>query len=430
MEVRIEDLAHDGRGIGHVAGKAVFVHGALPGELVKPTRVHQGRQYDEARECEVLEASPDRVSPQCPHIEQCSGCSLQHFAPAGQIRAKQKMLADQLSRIGGVEPEEWLAPLQREAWAYRRKARLSVRYVEKKGRALVGFREDNGRYVADLSRCEVLDARVGPLLSTLADLVTGLDSRRDIPQIEMAAAERVVLVLRHLKPLSAADRARLSEFGVRHGIDWVLQPAGLDSLRTLDDAPPAALHYELPQYQLRFAYQPLDFVQVHATLNQAMIDQAMHWLAPQPGERVLDLYCGLGNFTLPIARLGAQVLGVEGDAGLVARARAGALANGLAEVEFIQADLYGEGLGAAPFLKQAYDKLLLDPPRAGAESVLQHLPGAQARRIVYVSCHPGTLARDTRILIERHGFRLRAAGVMDMFPHTTHVESMAVFVRD
>jgi 23S rRNA (uracil1939-C5)-methyltransferase len=326
-----------------------------------------------------------------------------------------------------VQPQTLLAPMQREIWGYRRKARLSVRFVEKKGRALVGFREANGRYVAEIEHCPVLDPRVGLLIGALSELVSTLDARASVAQIEVAAADRVVLVFRNLVPLSLADRSRLRDFGLKHDFDMVLQPAGLDSLVDLDGAPPGALRYSIDE-ALELNYQPLDFVQVNDSINRAMIVQALDLLQIGPDDHVLDLYCGLGNFTLPLARQAATVFGVEGDAGLIARARANALAAGIGNVDYAVADLTQDHRDST-WARADYSRMLLDPPRAGAERVFDYLPKNSVERLVYVSCHPGTLARDAAILVANKGFDLVAAGVMDMFPHTAHVESMALFVR-
>jgi 23S rRNA (uracil1939-C5)-methyltransferase len=427
LELSIEDLAHDGRGIARAGAKAVFVDGALPGERVLAHVTKRHRQFDDAVADEILLRSPDRIDPHCAHFAACSGCSLQHLNPERQIEFKQKQLLDSLERIGRVAPQRLLAPMQRDIWGYRRKARLSVRFVEKKGRALAGFREANGRYVAEIDHCPVLDPRVGTLVGALSELVTTLDARAAIPQIEVAAAQQVVLVFRILVPLSPGDRAKLATFSQRHDLVIVLQPAGMDSLIGLDGSPPPHLQYAIDD-TLSVDYLPLDFVQVNDSINRAMIVQALDLLEVGAADHVLDLYCGLGNFTMPLARRAGSVFGVEGDAGLIARARANASKNGLNNVDYAVADLTLDH-AAADWSRARYTRLLLDPPRAGAERVFDYLPGADVERIVYVSCHPGTLARDSAILVERKGFDLVAAGVMDMFPHTAHVESMALFVR-
>ena len=437
--VSINDLSHDGRGVarwpdGHAnAGKTVFVSGALPGETVSVQQTARSRHFDEARTLEVIEASPDRVVPRCPHFGVCGGCVLQHLAEDRQIAYKQQVLLDNLQRIGHVAPASVLPPLRGDSWGYRRKGRFSVRRVEKKDKTLVGFREQDPRFVADIGECHVVVPQLGFEVAALGALVDGLDARRDIPQIEFIAGDAdTALVFRHLQPLSDADKARLEAFGAEQGFTLFLQPGGLDSVRPLAGEPPQ-LAFRLPQWDIELLFRPLDFIQVNATLNQAMIARALELLDVQPGERVLDLFCGLGNFTLPLARASGDgaVVGVEGDAGLVARARANAAHNGMANVQFHAADLT-QDLAGQPWLKAGsstgtYDKLLLDPARSGAIEVLKQLPLKGLKRIVYVSCHPGSLARDAGYLVNEAGWTLREAGVMDMFPHTAHVESIAVF---
>jgi len=426
LELTIEDLAQDGRGIARSGNKAVFVAGALPGERVLAHVVKRHRQYDDAVVDQLLTRSPERIEPGCAHTAVCSGCSLQHLSPQSQIEFKQKHLIDNLQRIGKVAPQRLLPPLQRDVWGYRRKARLSVRYVEKKARALVGFREANGRYVAEIDHCPVLDPRVGRNIGVLSAFVSTLDARACIAQIEVAAAERVVLVFRHLQVLTAADRERLAAFGALHDYDIVLQPAGLDSLIGLDGTPPRELSYAIDEHT-RLHYLPLDFVQVNDSINRAMVVQAIELLEVGSSDQVLDLYCGLGNFTLPLARCAQRVFGVEGDAGLLARARDNAQRAGLHNIDYAVADLTLDHSKSA-WSGAPYTRLLLDPPRAGAERVFDYLPGSKVERLVYVSCHPGTLARDAAVLTQK-GYALAAAGVMDMFPHTAHVESMALFVK-
>jgi len=429
ISLQIEDLSHDARGIARHEGKVVFVPGALPGERVQARLKHRGKQTDDYELISITEASKDRVQPRCAHFDTCSGCSLQHLAPEAQLRFKQEQLADAFARLGQVTPGQWLPGLAADAWGYRRKARLSARYVEKKGRMLVGFRDSNPRFVADLTRCETLDARLGARLETLARHIEGLNARREIPQIEVAFGDADgALVIRHMQALGESDRAKLCALGAEFELSIYLQANRPDALELLYQHA-AELHYSLPDENVSIRFRPLDFTQVNASLNRLMVAQAMRLLAPQPGEQVLDLYCGLGNFTLPIARRGARVTGVEGDPGLVARARANALHEGLGEqVDYHVADL-SQPVAEAGWSKQAYHKVLLDPPRAGADVLLQSLSLQGVQCLVYVSCHPGTLARDAGILVRQHGFVLESAGVMDMFPHTNHVESMAVFKR-
>jgi 23S rRNA (uracil1939-C5)-methyltransferase len=428
VEVEIESLTHDGRGLTHVDGKAVFIHGALPRERVRFRYTRIQRRYDEGTVTEVLLPSPQRVEPRCPHFGVCGGCSLQHMDPAAQIGMKQEILADVLRRIGKVEPEQWLPLLAESHWGYRRKARLGVRYVPKKGRALVGFRERGSSFVTDLERCDMLHPQIGEKISALAELVNGLSIRERLPQIEVAMGDGpCVLVFRVLDPPSDQDLERLRTFGEAEGFRIYLQEGGVETIRPLPGHA-LDLHYALPRSEARIHFQPTDFTQVNLELNRAMVERALEMLDPQPDERVLDLFCGLGNFTLPLARRSAEVLGLEVDEGLIERARANAEHNGINNARFERADLYGE-LDLAPWLREHFDKALLDPPRSGALQVLDLLPAAGVRRLVYVSCYPSTLARDADRLVNGLGYRLLAAGAMDMFPHTAHVESMAVFEK-
>ena len=430
LETDILDLSHDGRGVARVDGKVIFVSGVLPGERVRLGRRRSHRHFDEAELLEVLTPSPQRAVPPCPHFGRCGGCVLQHLQPQAQLAAKQRVLAENLERIGKVAPQRWLAPLVDAPWAYRRKGRLSVRWVEKKGRVLVGFREDNPRFVADLRGCEVLAPPFGALIAPLAAMLDTLDARRDIPQIEFARGDdAALLLLRHMRPLGDADRARLANFAQQHAIALWLQPGGPDSAHPLRAEDARALAYRIDDDAIEITFQPLDFIQVNAGMNRSMLALALDLLAPQAHERVLDLFAGLGNFTLPIARRAGAVTGVEGEAGLVARATDNAARNGLGNVSFHTANLFADQR-RAPWACEAWDKILLDPPRAGAAELLDYLPGKTVRRVVYVSCHPGSLARDAGTLVQRHGYRLAAAGVMDMFPHTAHVESIALFERD
>jgi len=478
----ISDLAHDGRGVAHVDGKTVFIDDALPGERVEWIRLKRGRSFDEGRLVQVLERSADRVTPRCGHFGVCGGCALQHLSPVRQIEFKQRQLNEALSRIGKVTPLEMLAPLQTDVWNYRRRARLAARWVPKKNRTVVGFRERSTPYVADLQRCEVLQAPMDALIEPLSRLLSALSIRNRVPQVEVAVADTATaLVIRVLEPPSAPDLGLLREFANEHRVRIYLQPGGHETVALLRDeaggtvaggaaeaamaslpdtlcsAPP--LEYHLPGHDLKLKFIPTDFVQVNGALNRAMIERAMTLLSPAAGERILDLYCGLGNFSLPLARSGAQVVGVEGEAALVARARGNAASNGLVNAQFHVANLADEtlaqharqerrrfehlmgtraGTGAgAPegaweemsWAARAYEKVLLDPPRAGAREVLEVVADCGAGRVLYISCHPGSLARDAGILVNEHGFTLQAAGVMDMFPHTAHVESVALFVR-
>ena len=428
-EAVIESSSHDGRGIARIDGKATFVHGALPGERVRLRVVRHHRNFDEAETEAVLEPSADRVEPACPRFGVCGGCSLQHVAPVAQIESKQQALLDALRHIGHLEPERVFAPIVGSSpWGYRRKARLGVKYVGKKGKVLVGFRERSSSFVTDTERCPVLHPRVGEALTALATQIGSLDIRERVPQVEVAMGdERCILVFRVLAPPSAGDAERLRSFGAAHGFVVYLQEGGLDSIRPLDP-PGVQLTYALPEFDVELEFRPGDFTQVNFEVNRLMVARAVELLRPQPQERVLDLFCGLGNFTLPLARRAAEVVGVEGEAGLVARARANALRNGIGNARFYTANLYA-ALDAEPWLRERFEAALLDPPRTGAVEVLPLLPRLGVERLVYVSCYPGTLARDAAELVQRHGYRLVGAGAMDMFPHTAHVESIAVFQR-
>ena len=420
-------LNHDGDGVIRDS-KTVFVAGALEGERVRFQRTARHRQHDEAQLLEVLDASPSRVEPRCAHFGLCGGCALQHLAPSAQLASKQRELAETLERIGKVTPREWLAPIEGPTWGYRRRARLGAKYVAKRGRVLVGFRERRKPYVAALERCEILASPVDALITPLAELLTGLEARQSIPQIEVAVGESVtVLVFRVLEELSSGDRAALLAFEAEHGLRVYVQRGGPDTVQPLQGEP-VRLHYSLPAEGLRFEFLPTDFVQINAEVNRALVAHAMTQLQAGPHDRVLDLFCGLGNFTLPLARRAREVVGVEGDAALVERARHNATLNALHNVSFKAANLFDPAVLAA-VMGGPFDRVLLDPPRAGALEILPQLAALAPRRVVYVSCHPGTLARDLGLLCHEHGFQLVAAGVIDMFPHTHHVESIAVLER-
>ncbi len=429
VAAQIQALSHDGRGIARIEGKAVFVPGALPGETVTLRYRARRRRHDEGELLEVLAASAERVVPRCAHFGVCGGCSLQHQAPAAQVRTKQQALLDALQHIGRVAPDTVFAPLVNATpWGYRRKARLGVKYVAKKGKVLVGFRERGSAFVADLDECHVLHPKIAALLPLLSDLIGGLSIAQELPQIEVAMDDaRLVLVLRVLSPPSAADRAVLAAFAAAQDLAVYLQPGGPETVAPLGE--PLDLHYGLPQFGLDLAFLPGDFTQVNPDINRQMVGRALELLAPGGSDRVLDLFCGVGNFTLPLATRVRQVVGVEGDSGLVQRARTNAKRNGLDHARFYTANLYG-ALDAEPWLGESFDKVLLDPPRSGAVEVLPLLPRLGVQRVLYVSCYPGTLARDAGALVREHGYRLVGAGVMDMFPHTAHVESIALFERD
>jgi 23S rRNA (uracil1939-C5)-methyltransferase len=427
----ITDLSHEGRGIAHVDGKTVFIDDALPGELVEWQRLKRNRNFDEGRLLRVIEPSSDRVEPRCIHFGMCGGCVLQHLSGEQQLQFKQKQLTDSLTRIGKVTPHEILPPLQADTWNYRRRARLAARWVPKKHRTVVGFRERSTPYITDVQRCEVLQAPMDRLVAPLSELVTALSIRNRVPQIEVAVADNAVaLVVRVLEPLTDADMQLLRGFGQEHSVQMFLQPGGYDTVAPMDEVAP--LEYRLPSFDLTLQFLPTDFVQVNGPLNLQMIDRAVALLAPAATDRVLDLFCGLGNFSLPLARRAGQVVGVEGEASLVERARANATRNGLENARFFTANLADEAIAAAQFSSPwagKFDKVLLDPPRAGAKEVLPVVAKSGANTVLYISCHPGSLARDAGILVHEHGYELQAAGVMDMFPHTAHVESVALFVK-
>jgi 23S rRNA (uracil1939-C5)-methyltransferase len=427
IEASVTGLSHEGRGIAHVNGETVFIDGALPGERVSFRYLMRRRGIGEGAVVEVLEASPQRVEASCPHFGLCGGCSLQHLPPGGQLEMKQEFLRDQFERIGKVRPERWLPPLTGPVWGYRRRARLAVKHVPKKGGVLVGFRERYSPYVATLGGCEVLDPRVGRLLPELAQLIEGLSIVRQLPQIEVAMGdESAALVFRNLAPLTLDDRQRLIGFGQRHGFQVYQQPGNESTIDLLWPSQ-AELTYRLPDFDVELAFLPVDFTQVNAEINRQMVNRAIELLALEPEHRVLDLFCGLGNFTLPLARRAGYVVGVEGEAGLVERARGNARRNGIENCEFHAADLAGD-VRDLPWMRQRYQRILLDPPRSGAGALIPQIGSLGAERIVYVSCGPATLARDAGLLAEQ-GYKLRAAGVMDMFPHTAHVESIALFER-
>lgn len=430
VEAQIEGLSHDGRGVARVDGKVIFVDNALPGERVRLRYTTRSRQRDEGIAVAVDTAHPERVVPRCGHFLVCGGCQLQHLAPEAQLAHKEHDLLDQLEHIGGVTPDQVLPALRGPVWGYRTKARLGVKHVAKKGRVLVGFRERRSPYVADLQRCEVLDPRVGEALEALAQLIDTLEARARIPQIEVAMdAERVCLVVRHLDPLSVGDTERLADFARARGLAIALQPRGPDSVTFLE--PPALeLRYALAAHGVEIAFRPTDFTQVNLAINAAMVEQAMALLDPGPSDHVLDLFCGLGNFSLPLARRGALVTGVEGDAAMVRQAQANAAHNGLDRVWFHAFDLSADpGVAAWATPTRAFTKLLLDPPRSGAAELLGFIGRSSFERVVYVSCQPASLARDIGVLVNDHGFHLERAGVMDMFPHTAHVESIALLTR-
>jgi 23S rRNA (uracil1939-C5)-methyltransferase len=429
VQTRIESFAHDGRGVAHVDGKAVFIDGALPGEEVRFFYTDIRRDFAEGRVDRVLAPSPLRVEPRCPHFGVCGGCSLQHLAEDAQIVEKQRLLLEQFRRLGKVEPDALWPPLTGPRWGYRHKARLGVKYVAKKGRVLVGFREQGSAFIAEIDSCPVLHPKVGERLRDLAEMIEGLSVREKLPQIEVAVGdEGSALVFRVLADPTSADLDALRAFGARLDFDIHLQRLGPDSVVALQPESPPLLSYALPNHRIEFRFRPIDFTQVNVAINRDMVDRVMEALSPDTADRVLDLFCGLGNFTLPLARRCAFVTGVEGNREAVARAGQNARDNGIDNVAFHVADL-SRPLDGVSWANDRYDKVLLDPSRAGAQEVLSLASKWRAARVVYVSCNPSTLARDAGILVQQHGYRLVRAGVMDMFPHTAHVESIALFER-
>ena len=431
VQVEIESLSAEGRGIAHVDDRIVFIDQALAGETVLFKYTKLSKNLAEGRATEILKASPDRVEAKCSAFEMCGGCSLQHMSSAMQLELKQKTFLEHLEHIAKVETENLLPPLTGPLWGYRHKARLGVRYVRKKDRVMVGFRESGSSYITDTKQCEILHPSVGFLITELSENIARMEKKEFIPQIEVAVGDnQTVLVFRHLEPLPETDRTILRELAIEHNLVIYLQAGSPDELEALHPLQPEMLYYELPKYNVRVEFQPSDFTQVNPEINRNMLDLAIDFLQLNENDQVLDLFCGLGNFALPMARQCSQLTGVEGSSTMVKKARENAAKNNIDNVEFHMADLYSEEIATAPWLKKKYNKILLDPPRSGADAVLRYLKKMGAERIVYVSCHPATLARDAGVLVNELGYRLTDAGIMDMFPHTRHVESIAVFVKE
>jgi len=425
----VTGLSHDGRGVGRREdGQVVFIDTALPGETVRFRPGRKRRKVLQGTLAEIVAPSPDRVEPPCPYFGTCGGCALQHMDHDAQLRHKHQQLVDNLERMARVAPQEYMAPVAAAPWHYRRKARLGIRYVPKKGGVLVGFRERHKSYITSLDACLVLDRRLSDLLPALHELVAGLSCYRRVPQIEVAAADNAAaLVFRHLEPFTDADRERLADFGRERGVQMLLQPGGLDSIHPLQPVDPEPLNYVIDG-DIRIRFEPTDFIQVNGEQNRKLVELALSWLAPEAGDHILDLFCGVGNFTLPIARRAGNVTGLEGEKRLVQRARDNAALNGIDNASFRTADLYAEELDG-DWIHPAYNKLLLDPPRSGAMELMKRVPDIAPERIVYISCNPATLARDAELLVRKHGYHLRRAGIIDMFPHTAHVESIALFSK-
>lgn len=430
----IESLDLEARGIAHREGKVVFVEGGLPGERVEATIVRRKPSYEKARAERVIRASSQRVEPACPHFGVCGGCAMQHLNPYAQVAVKQRVLEDAFAHIGKLRPATILPAMHGPAWGYRYRARLSVRLVPRKGGVLVGFRERHSSYVADMTQCRVMPKHVSDMLVPLRRMIESLSAPDRIPQIEVAVGDRcTALVLRHMEPLTDDDLRILREFAARWKVSWWLQPKGPDSVHLLDPSDEGLLAYTLPEFGLRMQYKPTDFTQVNPYINRSLVARALSLLEAGPDDRVADLFCGLGNFTLPLATIAREVVGIEGSSALTSRALEGARQHGLqdktrfATLNLFEVDVeWLRGLGH-------FDRMLIDPPREGAEAVAQALSALsdeeRPERIVYVSCNPATLARDAAIMKHKGGYFLRAAGVVNMFPHTGHVESIAVFEK-
>lgn len=427
----VHALSHEGRGIAQIEGKTTFIHNALPGEQVEFTYTYCSRSYDEGIAVKMLEASLHRTKPTCPHYVVCGGCQLQHMSMDLQLSHKQKVLLEQLAHFGNVVPKQVLPALSGKSLQYRNKARLGVRFVEKKGqRVLVGFRERNGRYLADMDECGVLHPSVGMKLPELSALVHSLSNYAHIPQIEVAVGgEQTAIILRHMTPLTTKDLQHLEAFSQKHRIDIYSHPNQPEKITKLfPNDGQERLKYLLPKHNLEMLFHPTDFTQVNEEMNQLMMDRALELLNPQPDETILDLFCGIGNFTLAIARYAKEVVGVEGAATAVERGKENAAHNNIHNVAFFTADL-SRDCTEMPWYQRSYDKILLDPSRAGADGILAALPKLNAHTIVYVSCNPATLARDAGILVNQLGYTLESAGIMNMFPHTAHMESIALFTK-
>lgn len=432
----IESLDHEGRGVTHVDGKTIFIEGGLPGEQVEYSSFRRKPSYEQATLSSLLSSSSQRVTPRCPHFGVCGGCSMQHMHPVAQTAAKQRVLEDALWHVGRLRPEVVLPPIAGAAWGYRHRARLSVRLVAKKGGVLVGFHEKRSSYVAVMDSCEVLPPVASVLISPLKQLIVGMSMPDRLPQIEVSiGGDQIVLVLRHLEALSEGDKQRLRAFADEHRIVWYLQPKGPDTAHLFHPVDASPLAYRLDEFNLELRFSPTEFTQVNHGVNAMLVRRAMRLLDAQPNERIADLFCGLGNFTLPIACSGARVVGIEGSAQLVARALENAQRNGLADqCEFRVANLFEvtpESYSELSEKSGPFDKLLIDPPRDGAFELVKALPDSGApSRIVYVSCSPSTLARDAAVLVTQKGYALKGAGIASMFPQTSHVESIAVFERE
>ncbi|MBB5191336.1 23S rRNA (uracil1939-C5)-methyltransferase [Silvimonas terrae] len=431
-QARIESLDHEGHGVARVEGKTIFVDGALPFETVTYNTYRKKPNFENAQAMQIHTESFMRTKPKCPHFGVCGGCSLQHMEFTAQVAAKQRVLEDNLERIGTVKPETLLPAIYGPQWGYRHRARLSVRDVAKKGGVLVGFHEKRSSFIADMTECHVLPKFLSDQLVPMRELVGKLSIYNRMPQIEIAAGEHVtVLVFRNMDAITEADEAHFKAYADQWNVQIWLQPKGPDTAYPLYPKDAPALTYELPEYGITMPFKPTEFTQVNHAVNRVMVDRAMRLLDPQPGEVIADMFCGLGNFTLPIARRGAKVLGMEGLQQLVDRAFEGARFNQLEHLtDFKVANLFEMTEEWLDKLGH-FDKMLIDPPRDGAMELVKSISAEHGpKRIVYVSCSPSTLARDANVLVNVKGYKLRSAGVVNMFPHTGHVESMALFEKD
>lgn len=431
QRAQVVNLSHDGKGVARINGKATFIQGALPGEIVEFQYTRVKKDFDEGRLLTVIEPSPLRVEPKCPHYQMCGGCSMQHLNEAEQIHFKQEQLLDLLSRFGHTQPQSVLAPLTSNHWNYRNKARMSVRFVEKKQSAMVGFRErNNPRYITEISQCPVLNAKLDKDIIPLRTLINDMDDKHCIAQIEVAAGDsEIALIFRNMNPLSDNDELKIKEFAAEYDYKIFLQPGGPDSVFCF--YPVGAneyLGYSLPDHHIDFQFHPNDFTQVNAALNRSMVNLALELMDLKSSDIVLDLFCGLGNFSLPMAKYCSRVIGVEGSETMVERAYLNARTNHLANVDFYAANL-DDVTEVNKLVQQSFNKVLIDPPRSGALEIVKQIDAINPERIVYVSCNPVTLARDTDVLVNQKGYVLEKAGVMDMFPHTAHVESIALFIK-
>jgi 23S rRNA (uracil1939-C5)-methyltransferase len=433
-EVNIESIAHDGRGVGRGEdGKVVFVDYALPGERVKYVPVMNRKSYSFGSTIEVLEPSEHRIDPKCEVFGQCGGCVLQHLDPKMQIQYKQQHLLENFKKIGDVQPDDLLPPMTGPHWGYRRRARLGAKFVPKKGGMIIGFRERNTSYIQPTDKCEVLYPEVSAMFPDLRETLEATSCNDKIPQIEISVADNaVVMIVRHLETFTQSDLELLTEFAKRNDVQMFLQPGNLKSVHPLYPEKPDALFYDFKEFDIRVEFLPTDFIQVNGGINDQLVSKAIELLDIQADDRVLDLFCGVGNFTLPLARKSTYVVGVEGDQALVNRAIHNKELNKLGNVDFHFGDLFKEDMTSSShgdWLEQKFDKILLDPPRSGAAEMIKRIPELGASKVVYVSCGPATLARDAGVMVNEHGYKMTYAGVIDMFPHTAHVESIAVFEK-